>query len=241
MNNLCLKGETVRAVSGSVMMRVSFYDGEELVEQTNMSIDDYISLLQGAHKKEALPAHVTLGKIPMGLYDGFKATEPGTLGGIFYIPPQKHQFILADSGARKRKAYYLPMPGLVFSVIFNKGHKQLMRCFAFKKWEDDETVLYKYPFGNVANDGSVCMGSISPKGKMTDFCHLREYIEDSMLGVTNGDYLTDGKVRLACDMTQHEFCDSIEENEEFPFEILLNTTKPVNVGELKKDFFKYVS
>lgn len=237
-NELQIISKTVRSQSGMVKMMVSLFDGESLLEQTVMSIDDYISLLQGAVRRVDAPTSVELGLIPQGLYDGFVTNRKGTLGGIFYIPPQKHQFILAPTDFQPRRAYYLPMPGLVYSLIFNNECQRSMSCFAFKEWKGDDTVLYQYPFGNVSSSGSVCMGSIkSVKG--STFMDLREHIENSLNGVTSGDYLGgQSKVRLATDATQYQFCDSIAELDEFPMELLLESEKMATVGNLRRDFFK---
>lgn len=233
MNELQIMSKTMRSRSGMVKMQVTLYDGETLVTQTVMGLDDYISLLRGAVKRVDAPTQVSLGIVPEGLYDGFVTNKAGTLGGIFYIPPRKHQFILAATENEKRKSYYLPMPGLVYSLICNEGAKRYMRCFAFKEWLGDKTELYTYPFGNVSGVGDVCMGTI--KGTCKTFADMRAYIEDSLDGVTNSDYLSQNQVRLAVDATQHQFCDSIENEDEFPMDLLLISKSISTVEELRKN------
>lgn len=239
MENNRIESKTIRSQSGMVKMLVSFYDGEKLLEQTVMGLDDYISLLQGAVRRVDAPTSVMLGTVPRTLYDGFVTNEAGTLGGIFYLPPEKRQFVLAAVGDEARQSYYMPMPGLVYSLVCSKGNKRSMKCFAYKEWAGDDTVLYCYPFGNVSDEGSVCMGTVNrASDKMKTFVDLDEYIEDSLYGVTNSDYLRGNKVRLSTDATQHQFCDCYKDHEVFPNELLLEFERIPTVGALKRDLSK---
>lgn len=235
--SLQLKSESCRTKQGFLKMRVSLFDGDTLLQQTVMGIEDYITMLQNSHRRQESPTTLFIGDVPAGFVDGFVSNTEGTLGAIIYLPPRKHQFILAGvEGGREKKAYYIPMPGLVYEVVANKGTMHTFRCFAFKEWNGDETELFHYPYGNVSDSGSICMGSVS-RVKVTSYTDIRENIENSLNGVTNSDYLDGDDCRLSVKVSQHDFCDQLEkeESEQFPMELLL--AHPMgNVKTLRSDF-----
>ncbi len=236
MNNAQLKSRTVRSSSGAVMMEVTLCDGDKILEQKVLSIDAFVALLTNATYKEDAPVTVHVAKTPEDFVDGFATDNDGTLGAIFYLPPAKHQFVLAGDKKHKRKAYFLPMPGLVYLVVFNQGSCRTFDCYAVKEWNGDDTVLFKYPFGNVSESGHVCMGTIK-SGKVSRFDDLREFIEDSLNGETNSDYIGDN-VRLAFEGSQYDFCEQIKDEGEFPSKLLLEFTtsdEKKTVGSLKKE------
>ena len=238
MKNLTIKSESVRTQAGMVKMRVSLYEAEKLVTETVMSLTDYISLLQKSAKKEEAAVFMPIKGVPDGFVDGVLSNKKGTLGAIICIPPRKHQFVLAATDCRKEAAYYIPMPGLVYECIANKGNQHTFKCFAFKKWNGDETELYHYPWGNVSSEGSICMGSVKKK-PLNDFYDIREHIENSLNGITNADYLSGSLCRLSAKVTQHDFCDQISEQDEFPMELLLSH-RMETVGKLKEDFRRII-
>lgn len=237
--NLKIKSESVRSEAGMDKMRVSLYEKGKLIEQTVMSLKDYISLLENSTKKDEGAIFLPVNGVPDGFVDGVLSNKEGTLGAIIYIPPRKHQFILAATGARKEAAYHIPMPGLVYECIANKGSKHTFKCFACKEWNGDETELYHYPWGNVGIEGNICMGSVKGKA-LNDFFDIREYIESSLNGITNADYLPGDFCRLSVSVTQHDFCDQISGQDEFPMELLL-AHHMESVGKLKEDFRRIIT
>lgn len=234
-SGIMLKSESCRSMQGLVKMRVSLYDKGSLVKQTVMGLTDYISMLQRSVKREEAPTTLMVGEIPQGFVDGAVSDIPGTLGAIIYVPPQKRQFLLDESGERKKAAYFMPMPGLVYMCVSNHGNIHTFRCYVFKEWEGDKTKLYHYPFGNVSDSGSICMGSVK-KVKISDFMDIRKNIEQSLTAVTNRDYLDSGLCRTSVTVTQHELCDQVSKMDEFPSEILLENTELPTVKDLKQEF-----
>lgn len=225
MNNLQLISKTLRSDTGMVAMCCTLRKGDQDIIQRVMSLDDYATLIQGATKRKKTNAIFRIGEIPEQMVDGYISNCDGKLGGVFRFPAAFHQFVLAATGNERRRSYFLPMPNMVFSISAVSGTLRKFYCFCYKEWNGQDTVLYSYPFGNVSEDGSVCMGTInSPKnGMIKTFEDLNNIIEESLCGVTNTDYLTDNMVRLACNVTQHTFCDSISNEKEFPHHLLLES------------------
>lgn len=231
--------ETVRASSGAVLWRASAFLGEKLLSQANMTADDAVSLIQGARKRDGAPTVVKVEEIPGEMISALKSTDGTLIGGIFYLPPQMHQFVLAAAGERKRQAYYMPLPGLVYGLVANKGSVTFKKCFAVKEWEGKNTLLCQYPFGNVSNSGDICMGTANRQG-VTTYPALREYIEDSLLSVTNSDYLSGDDVRATSKMTQHQLCDMVAQLEQFPTELLLHHEGCPSIDALEKELYKFI-
>lgn len=234
MNNVKLTAQTVRSDLGKVafVCTLEMEDGTSC--QRTMSIDDFVTLIQGATRRDSA-AVLKVGAIPDGFVNGFVSNTPGTLGAIIKVPSQKHQFVLNYEG--KRKSYYMPMPNLLYLIYANTGTVTDFRCYTYKHWDDMDTCLCKYPFGNVSSTGEVCTGSIKNR-KIKNFMDCALVIEDTLCGETNRDYLQDGKdnVNLAKTIDQFSFCDELEEMEEFPHNLLLSCSKTLD--EIIQEFFK---
>jgi hypothetical protein len=233
MNNLQLKAESRRTRQGFIKMLVSLFDGDQMVEQTMMGLDDFISLLQNSQRRGDVPKPVFIPDIPEGYVDGMVTGKDGCLGAIIRLEPQKHQFLLAGTEKDAEGAYFIPLPGIVYECVANKGNVFTFRCYCYKEWEGDQTELFYYPFGNVSSSGHICMGSIR-RGAIKDFRDIMELIESSLNGMTNSDYLNGDLCRLSTKTTQHDFCKMLQQSGEFPLEQLLSAGK--TVADLKKDF-----
>ena len=236
-----LEARTVRSRSGAVMIEATLKEDDKIKQQNIFSIDAFIAILRGAEYTEDKATICRVESTPPGYIDGFVSSKEGTIGAVFYVPPQKHQFVLAEYGRYKRKSYFMPMPGLVYMALFNKGVLASFYCFAVKDGKDevsDETVLCQYPFGNVSCEGSVCMGTVKRRG-VKNFWDVRELIEDSLLGETNSDYLEGDKARVLANLTQHQLCEKLKKMEEFPSELLLSYcgSGAKTIGALRKKLF----
>lgn len=236
VDNLRIESQTRVATSGDVKMLVKIFKNEKLEDECLMTIDDFTTLLKKSERaRKDTHSIMEIGEMPEGIhyFDGYLSDEVGTLGGIFYREPSKHQFLLKNGNSTE--CYYLALPGLVYAISFNKGSKKSMSCFAYRKWEGADTILFQYPFGNVSNSGDVCMGTISRK--VSRFADIGDYIEASLDGVTNGDYLSNNLVRLSCDKTQYAFCEEIKDFDEFPLELLMEQPNLKDCKELRDKFF----
>lgn len=235
--NIRLVLETIRASSGRVMWRAKAYNGKKLLSEANMTAEDASSLIMGAVKREDAPQIVKMEDIPSELVSAIKSTDGQIVGGIFYIAPAKHQFVLAQSGQRQRQAYFIPLPGLVYALVAKKGDVFFKKCFAVKEWNGKYTSLCHYPFGNVSNSGDICMGTANIRGVNT-YPVLKEYIDASLDSVTNSDYLSGDNVRATTSVTQHELCDMLTDIEEFPTEILLTHSTYSTIEDLQNELYK---
>lgn len=245
-NDLQLEARTLRSDAGQVVWQCVLRDGDTVITQRVMGVDDFITLIKGAQRSVATATTFPIGMVPEGMVTGYTSTDASTFGAIIRVPAQKHQFVLAETGVNnvnrtsfmtettdnKRASFFLPMPNLIYAGHVKDGALNALYCFTYKEWCGEDTILYQYPFGNVSSSGSVCMGTVSNDTPLRSCIDLRNVIEASLDGETNGDYLTYGKVRLAVDATQHDFCNSIKDDDEFPHHLLLEHPKTTTVKQL---------
>ncbi len=97
-----------------------------------------------------------IGKIPFGYYDGAIGMHYNKLcADIVTVLPASMQMMQYEN-----TQYDVCMPSLVFSFHVNKGKLENTRVFTLKDEKPTEkSVLYRYPYGNVQDDGRVCWGS----------------------------------------------------------------------------------
>lgn len=97
-----------------------------------------------------------IGKIPFGYYDGAIGICNNKLcADIVTVLPASMQMMQYES-----TQYDVCVPSLVFSFHVNKGRLENTRVFTLKDENPTgNSVLYRYPYGNVYDDGRVCWGS----------------------------------------------------------------------------------
>ncbi len=107
-----------------------------------------------------------IGKIPFGYYDGAIGMCNSKLcADIVTVLPASMQIMQYEN-----TQYDVCVPSLVFSFHVNKGRLMNTRVFTLKDEEPtDNSVLYRYPYGNVYEDGRVCWGS----NVFPDICEIK--------------------------------------------------------------------
>lgn len=96
-----------------------------------------------------------IGKIPFGYYDGVLGMHNGKLcADIITVLPASMQMMQYEN-----THYDVCVPSLVFAFHVEEGKLSHTRVFTLKdETPKDESVLYRYPYGNVYDDGRVCWG-----------------------------------------------------------------------------------
>ena len=107
------------------------------------------------------------------------------------------------------KHYHVPFPTLIFRITVKDGQVVSKYCFARKK---NSKTICRYPFGNVSNSGSICMGNISAN----DMTCVEDFSDDFFMGVTNNDYYRNGEGRVTFEVTQEQLLDKLSALKEFP-------------------------
>lgn len=119
-----------------------------------VEIGSLLKALKCAVKVDVEQARI--GKIPFGYYDGAIGMCNSKLcADIVTVLPASMQMMQYEN-----TRYDVCVPSLVFSFHVNKGRLEKTRVFTIKDENPTEnSVLYRYPYGNVYDDGRVCWGS----------------------------------------------------------------------------------
>lgn len=119
-----------------------------------VEVGSLLKALKCAVKLEAEQAPI--GKIPFGYYDGAISICSGKLcADIVTMLPASMQMMKYEN-----TQYDVCMPSLVFSFHVNKGRMENTRVYTLKDEKPtDNSVLYRYPYGNVHDDGRICWGT----------------------------------------------------------------------------------
>lgn len=96
-----------------------------------------------------------IGEIPFGYYDGAIGICNNKLkADVVTVLPASMQVMQYED-----TQYDVCVPSLVFSFHVDKGRLECTRVFALKDAKPtDDSILYRYPYGNVYDDGKVCWG-----------------------------------------------------------------------------------
>ncbi len=154
----------------------------------SLSYDDYKLVVLESGKEKT--AYVPVRKLPEGYISGALSTDEKTWKGLFFVPGAKRQFVSDNFNMIAQ----IPYPSLVFAVSYSEGRPWMKEVYAVKAKSIDEigedTKLYRYPYGNVSREGSICMGNISvPDLKITE---IGQFISAFFEGVDEGHYYTPG-------------------------------------------------
>lgn len=236
-----LMAKSLESKEGKIAFKVILSNEGVIEKQGIMNPENLASFITKHQVVKEEARKCRIGEIPEGFYDGFVSSDGLSRGALIKVPMHKHQFVVKEDEVRK--SFYIPMPNLLYLLVCKGGKPTTFKVFCFKEWNGTKTRLFYYPFGNVSTNGGICMGSISYTGfnNFASFTDFREYIEASLMGVTNGDYLDhkNGKdmCRLSEEISQMDFCERLQKSnaEVFPSELLLEDSVH-NIPELLKYF-----
>lgn len=219
-----LKSETVFDKLGNCLMKVRLED-DGFVEEKILPLEKYLAVLGDCTLLKS-NEKVHVGRVPSGYYDArVSADAPDTFNAVLVYKEQKRA--MAYGG----KHWVVPFPALAFLFKVRKGILESGYAYALATDEpEDQTELFRYPFGNVSRDGKICFGNIKfPKlEKLSD----ADIVSDEFfMGETNGDYFT-GKNAVA--YNQAEMLSRLKKEEHFPLEWLTkqDSGSAVTLGQL---------
>lgn len=182
-----------------------------------LTYEQMMEALSKNYQKE--PVSIPIGKLPEGYLDAV-ATEGGIKKVRIYVPAQKRVFLLRVSGQKMPMVFKIPMPPMVFNIEENSnGHFHGDCCIVEgcyeevkKAYYDGELKGYLYPFGNVSDRGSICMGNIHIS--MDSLCDASIYVDAFFDGITNHDYVDESRVSTG--KGQMELLKDLNGKDEFP-------------------------
>ena len=217
-----MKTELVENAVGQHLFRVEMRDEKGAVISKVISLEDYLSMLETSLKLDVKEDVIRIpkGAIPKGYIDGKFSRSGYTV--IWREPAKKRLFI------HKTGHYQIPFPDLVFCLCVENGRMEQKQVFAASK-----DTLYRYPFGNVDEDGHICMGNIR-----VDLESIGDFSEAFFLSETNEDYYTP-KESIRQNWTQGKLLAELSKKDAFPIR-WLNQAPYKTVQELLESVMREV-
>ena len=195
---------------GEVMFKVQFIQSNGQVDVKSLNYKTYLSLLtKSVHQNE----YIQLGEVPTGYKEAAYADRDTYK--IFLCAPAQKRLMVYQGGH-----YWIPFPGCLFFLEVKKGavcHKYVY-CYADEEIKD-ESRLFRYPFGNVSSNGSICMGNILTK--RLSFEKADEFMDLFFSGVTNNDYYDKSNILPGYSLSK--MINMLEKKKEFPKRWLVET------------------
>lgn len=203
---------------------VGFADGQQL--QKTLSFTDYKELIGIAVREEKEP-YFSIPDLPQYYYRGGITAKEDTFWVSFFLPKGVRQLGYSPTNEFFRITY----PGLFFVISVNKGVVVQKHCYAVADGTITEnSLLYKYPFGNVSQDGSICMGNCSTK--IRDFKSSHEFVQSFLLGKDAGHYYSPGEMAKP-KVPLRDLFHLVMEKKDFPEEWLMPVVKRGQPRQLK--------
>ena len=193
---------------GDTLFTVTMEKEDGMIQKKELDLPTFLHLIDASKVVDMNYVALSKDMIPDGYIDGHFAS-PTNYTCVWEVKGKKRQLVYESTGAgSKPKHYTLPFPNLVFGLSVSNGVKQSFYCFAKK---EGDSRLYRYPFGNVSDEGSVCMGSISTKNVTPSIIE-----DDFFLGITNNDYFGDGMKKCGMKWSQPKLFSELKGKDRFP-------------------------
>lgn len=215
-----IKSEIVYDSLGNSLFRVTVTNEDKTVTEKTISYLDYMKLL-GDSGFEDRNSYISIGPLPKGYVNAkLNISNPGTFKVMVFYPGEKRAFCYGNYH------YFVPFPPLVFTFDCVNGSIRSHHCYATCTDSlTPDTPLMMYPFGNVSDTGSICMGNIETK-QLTAICDIDGVVESFFMSETNNDYYSSKNT-----LPQEQLIQKIKDLQLFPVELL----KPDSKNRVVKD------
>lgn len=192
-----------------------------------LTYEQMMEALSTNYRKEIMT--LPIGELPEGYLDAV-VTEDGVTKVRIYVPEQKRIFQLKLDGQKLPVAYTIPMPPMVFHIqrsctshggsdryhgdccIVKGTYKEVKEDYYNGKLQG-----YLYPFGNVNDNGGICMGNI--RVPMESISDVSMFVDAFFDGITNHDYVNGGS-RVRNGMGQMQLLKELNGKDKFPLKWL---------------------
>lgn len=220
---MTLKSEALTDQTGNTVFRVELTDKSGIQRVRTISLEDYITLLQGAKVTKGHYVHLKEGFLPEGVRDAFISDQRNYIVS-YVVPGRKRAFLYQNGYSQRPKRHVVPYPDLAFILQVSEGHVSIKKVFALKGEE-----LCNYPFGNVSRSGDICMGNIESKDLESS---VDSFTDDFFMGVTNNDYF-DPRMKNTEGFDQPKLLHKLSGLDKFPDRWLV--TKNKNLTDMDRE------
>lgn len=200
------------------------FEGGRVISKT-ISFDDYKKLLFSAEKETT--SYFDMSH-PKHFYQGFTSDKKGTFEVILVVPAGSHMYV----SEKYQVATQLSYPALLFKLRFVNGLPSSKECFALDTdTPTNDSLLYRYPYGNVGHEGNICMGNICVK--CTNIQEANNFVDAFFDGIDEGHYYEPGENTIP-KYNEDELVKKVLKKGYFPTEWLhpVNISKPKKIGDI---------
>ena len=195
---------------GEVLFKVQLQQDNGNVEVKTLDYETYLSILTKSVRKDA---YIHIGELPTGYQEAA------------YAGPETYKVFLSAAAQKRLMVYqgghyWIPFPGCLFYLEVKKGAvcEKKIYCYTDEALRD-ESRLFRYPFGNVSVNGSICMGNIGTK--RLSFGEAGDFMELFFSGETNNDHY--GKDHILPEYSLSKLIQMLEKKRAFPKRWLVET------------------
>lgn len=198
------------------------FEGGRMIRKT-ISFEDYKKLLFNSEKEDITYFSVDH---PRYYYQGFASDQKGTFQVILTVPSGTHMFV----SEKFKIATQLPYPALAFKLSFRKGTCEDRSCYALDTdTPNNDSALYRYPYGNVSHSGSICMGNISIN--CASIKDADKFVDAFFDGIDEGHYYEPGENTIPV-YKENQLVKKVLEKGSFPTQWLHPMTKPMKLSDI---------
>lgn len=200
-------------------------DDDNIAVLKNISYQDFVELLTESRTSDCKVNRI--GTLPVGFIDGGYETITSSYEAIIHLPAGTRPMRYFD------EVYIVPFPDLVFYMKAQKGKITSSKVFALESGDTSEKAkLYRYPYGNVYDDGRICWGSnASTLPKIHCLKDFEKVVTLFFGAETNNDLYQSPKIEkdgVLVNMPQTELVKLLQGKENYPVEFL----NPSRIGTM---------
>jgi len=201
-------------------VRLLIEEDSGMAEQKTVRLSEFKGILDVSHDSKS--DMVPIGTLPKGYFDGQLVADDRTsfIMTICVASSKRHMNYYNE-------LFHIPFPALMFKFQIKKGHVIVSEVFSLDTDRPSETSkLYRYPYGNVYDDGRICWGSnaLKPVLQKKDLNHL---VAMFFCSGTNDDLF-----KSSAYGTQRALLTHLKGKEKFPQNLLVENSKYANVGAM---------
>lgn len=209
--------------SGRELVRLTTWsdESENIAAVKTVEYSDFCAALEKGRCKNAV---IHTGLLPRNVLS-VSIMEDGQ-EVIVFLPPEV-RFL----GYRKRgeglRGFMIPYPGIVLKLLLKNEYavpRSVWCTDSSVEWPDRSTKLYRFPFGNVSDAGSICMGGNQLKlsGAESTTEIVNRCLEMFFATPYNGDYYSVGN-KIATGASLVDALTSLHGKGNFPDEWLVDS------------------
>lgn len=213
----------VYSESGRELVRLTTWpdSSENAAAVKTVEYSDFCAALEKGRSQNTV---ICTGLLPRNVLS-VSMMEDGQNIAVF-LPPEV-RFLGYRKRGEELRGFMVPYPGIVMKLLIKNEYavpKSVWCTDSSVIWPDGATKLYRFPFGNVSDSGSICMGGNQLRLRGTEGTTeiVDRCLEMFFATPYNGDYYSVGN-KIATGASLVDALTSLHGKENFPDEWLVDS------------------